>query len=491
MNAQSTLLSTPQPAAFDWILHPGLQHLQEPPADQELIWPAPTAPVMSTLHAPLLRRLHQQSASTPNQAWLIAAHLGDTERALRELGDLRPSFAGADSAEHAATERMIRLLQQECQHGTLSRDEDDAADGDDVQGAIGAPWRSALLAIEVAAGVRPRRAGSRAARLGRQTCTDLVMLCTELADARYLFDRGTFGRARVRADEALRRASAASMPLHTARAQALRVLADSVVGDTAATGSAADDLVRLGRRDGFADILLSGEHAQLLLLARNEEWEEILCSGERLLAVLRAAPRAITTARIALDIVEASAMVCEPATSLLGELLDAWEPNASELHEVAYLALLAGLGGGPAGWLARSAVRTAERHGLLFDAARLQLSFASVMAERGDIDARLAALEQARHRFARAGARDWARLAEAHHADAQQAASNLSLHVPLTDQEARVATLAASGMTNKQIGAELFLSPRTVSGHLYRVFPKLGITTRAGLRDALTAAGVR
>jgi DNA-binding NarL/FixJ family response regulator len=57
----------------------------------------------------------------------------------------------------------------------------------------------------------------------------------------------------------------------------------------------------------------------------------------------------------------------------------------------------------------------------------------------------------------------------------------------LTVQEHEVALLAASGLTNKQIAARLLLSPRTVSTHLYHVFPKLGITSRAGLRDALTS----
>ncbi|MEW2155757.1 helix-turn-helix transcriptional regulator [Streptomyces sp. NPDC007189] len=41
-------------------------------------------------------------------------------------------------------------------------------------------------------------------------------------------------------------------------------------------------------------------------------------------------------------------------------------------------------------------------------------------------------------------------------------------------------------MSNREIGAKLFLSPRTVGAHLYRIFPKLGITSRAALRDALT-----
>jgi DNA-binding CsgD family transcriptional regulator len=55
----------------------------------------------------------------------------------------------------------------------------------------------------------------------------------------------------------------------------------------------------------------------------------------------------------------------------------------------------------------------------------------------------------------------------------------------LTPQQWEIASLAAAGLTNKQIGEKLFLSPRTVSSHLYQLFPKLGITSRAALRDAL------
>jgi DNA-binding NarL/FixJ family response regulator len=58
--------------------------------------------------------------------------------------------------------------------------------------------------------------------------------------------------------------------------------------------------------------------------------------------------------------------------------------------------------------------------------------------------------------------------------------------MPLTPQQLQIASLAAAGLTNKQIAERLFLSPRTVSTHLYQIFPKLGITSRAALRDALS-----
>jgi DNA-binding CsgD family transcriptional regulator len=56
----------------------------------------------------------------------------------------------------------------------------------------------------------------------------------------------------------------------------------------------------------------------------------------------------------------------------------------------------------------------------------------------------------------------------------------------LTPQELQIAQLAAAGETNRMIGEQLYLSPRTVQSHLYRVFPKLGITARNQLRDAFT-----
>ncbi|WP_439385662.1 LuxR C-terminal-related transcriptional regulator [Amycolatopsis lexingtonensis] len=94
------------------------------------------------------------------------------------------------------------------------------------------------------------------------------------------------------------------------------------------------------------------------------------------------------------------------------------------------------------------------------------------------------ALRTALELFESLGAAEWAATARRELRAAGSAAPTAG---PLTAQERQVAELAAAGLSNREIGARLFLSPRTVGYHLYKVFPKLGIASRAQLRDiALT-----
>jgi DNA-binding CsgD family transcriptional regulator len=92
--------------------------------------------------------------------------------------------------------------------------------------------------------------------------------------------------------------------------------------------------------------------------------------------------------------------------------------------------------------------------------------------------------------FRRIGAEPWAQRAEIElRATGRGGAPRHSIGLAsLTAQEREIAELAATGMSIKEIGERLFLSHRTVGTHLYRVFPKLGVTTRAALRDALGAS---
>jgi DNA-binding NarL/FixJ family response regulator len=55
----------------------------------------------------------------------------------------------------------------------------------------------------------------------------------------------------------------------------------------------------------------------------------------------------------------------------------------------------------------------------------------------------------------------------------------------LTPHELQIAALAAEGLSNREIGQQLFISHRTVGYHLHRIFPKLDITSRSQLHAAL------
>jgi DNA-binding CsgD family transcriptional regulator len=121
-----------------------------------------------------------------------------------------------------------------------------------------------------------------------------------------------------------------------------------------------------------------------------------------------------------------------------------------------------------------------------FDLARIQLAYGSHLRRiKRTTDARRQ-LAGAAEIFARLGATPWA-----DRANGELRATGITVSTAevglasLTPQQRQIALLAAAGHTNKEIAARLTLSPRTVSTHLYQVFPKLGIASRAALRDAL------
>jgi DNA-binding CsgD family transcriptional regulator len=122
-----------------------------------------------------------------------------------------------------------------------------------------------------------------------------------------------------------------------------------------------------------------------------------------------------------------------------------------------------------------------------FDRARIRLLFGERLRRmKATTDARVH-LAAALDTFERLAAGPWAARAGTELRATGQTIGHLAESGPasLTPQQLQIATLAATGLTNKQIAERLFLSPRTVSTHLHQVFPKLGVTTRAALRDAL------
>ena len=122
-----------------------------------------------------------------------------------------------------------------------------------------------------------------------------------------------------------------------------------------------------------------------------------------------------------------------------------------------------------------------------FVRARLQLAYGLwLRRQRRTAEARTP-LREARDAFDALGAVPWGERArqELRASGETSRRRTYDLSDALSPQELQIAQLAATGLSNKEIGQQLFLSHRTVGSHLYRIFPKLGITARSHLRAAL------
>jgi DNA-binding CsgD family transcriptional regulator len=129
-----------------------------------------------------------------------------------------------------------------------------------------------------------------------------------------------------------------------------------------------------------------------------------------------------------------------------------------------------------------------------FERAELRADYGEWLRRRRRINDAKAALTEALGTFQRLGARSWARRAQAELRACGVAVSgapgNPDALEELTPQQRQIVRLASDGLTDREIADRLYLSPRTVSSHLYRSYPKLGVASRHQLRDviALTSA---
>ncbi|GAB7190850.1 LuxR family transcriptional regulator [Kineococcus sp. NUM-3379] len=122
-----------------------------------------------------------------------------------------------------------------------------------------------------------------------------------------------------------------------------------------------------------------------------------------------------------------------------------------------------------------------------FERARVQLALGEWLRRtRRPAESRVV-LQAAREVFDALGAQAWAERArqELRAAGASSPRRDPAAADRLTSTELHVARLAAQGLSNREIGERLYVSPRTVSTHLQRMFPKLGVTSRGELAQVL------
>lgn len=136
----------------------------------------------------------------------------------------------------------------------------------------------------------------------------------------------------------------------------------------------------------------------------------------------------------------------------------------------------------------RAVVAAEESARSPFDKARAHYVIGAYLRRHNQFVDSRSHLAAAARTFAELGATSWAGRAEAELAATAlvRQRSGASGAEALSPQERHVVELAAEGSSTKQIAERLGISPRTVSNHLYRAFPKLGVHSRAGLRHALS-----
>ena len=124
-----------------------------------------------------------------------------------------------------------------------------------------------------------------------------------------------------------------------------------------------------------------------------------------------------------------------------------------------------------------------------FERAQLRLDYGESLRRRRRINDAKAVLTEALGTFRRLGARSWAQRAQAELRASGVAVTGAPAEPDalgeLTPQQRQIVRLASDGLTDREIGDRLFLSPRTVSSHLYRSYPKLGVASRHQLRDVI------
>jgi DNA-binding CsgD family transcriptional regulator len=193
------------------------------------------------------------------------------------------------------------------------------------------------------------------------------------------------------------------------------------------------------------------------------------------------------------ELIEAATRSGQPevaATAL--PRLEEWTRAAGTDWSLGVLARARALMGEDADAHYREAIERLERTRIRVELARARLLYGEWLRREGRrLDAR-EQLRTAHEMLSRTGAEAFAERARRELTATGETVRRLTVETRdvLTPQEAQVAQLAQDGRTNPEIGAELFISPRTVEYHLHKVFTKLGIRSRKELRTALADAEV-
>jgi DNA-binding CsgD family transcriptional regulator len=319
----------------------------------------------------------------------------------------------------------------------------------------------------------------------------------EHASARLAFD-GNYVAARSAAEEGLRLAREYEQPRSAGQLLAVLAFVAATTGDVDETQQRADEAREIAgpRGIGLTNAMTAWALARLDLgLGRNDE------ALERLLALASAKPgqgHSVITMWSTPDLVEAAARArrTDEVLEHLAGMAERARISAQPTTEATATWCRGMLGGPNAVTDLGTAAEELLRIGFPVASARARLSLGELLRRDRQPRAAREHLRSALELFRQCGATVWAERAAA-----ELRASGDGVPVQevdgiasLTAQELQIARYVSMGATNKDIAAQLFLSPRTVEYHLYKAYPKLGVSSRSQLisrfAEELATAGV-
>ncbi|MFI7604363.1 ATP-binding protein [Micromonospora sp. NPDC049366] len=328
-------------------------------------------------------------------------------------------------------------------------------------------------------------------RQGRDGGPARLHLSALLQLARDDFKMGLWAEADELAAEGLQVCEQSQCSFFTWYFEYIQALLAAVRGDTATAIELSERMISMNAVRGAQTAVRWGHHARTLAELGGGDYEQAFLAAARISKPGELAAHVQVSLWAAIDLVEAALRTGRHAEAVahVTTLQRAGVARISPLHGFLMVALAAMVEPDDERALTayQRAVSEDGAHRWPFDLARVRLAYGERLRRARATSEARGPLIQALRAFEELGAVPWAERARIELRAARWVGDqdDANPDAVLTPQEREIALLAASGLTNRQIGERLFISHRTVGAHLYQIFPKLGISSRAALRDTL------
>ncbi|MBB1154432.1 helix-turn-helix transcriptional regulator [Amycolatopsis dendrobii] len=304
---------------------------------------------------------------------------------------------------------------------------------------------------------------------------------------------GDLAGAAPSAAEAVRLAQETGQPFMGGLALAVQAEIAALRGDHKQASALADEAERAGLAAGARPVLATVQLARGIVASSEGRYEDAFADLRRLLDPADPAYQLALRAYCVTELTEAAVRAGQ--TGAMREILAELEPlgavsEAPALH-IGLRYARAVLAPKETAEDLFTAASQADLSGWPAERGRIHLAFGEWLRRQRRVVESRAHLRTARETFDALGLTAWAERARRELRSAGESSPNRSPDArdKLTPHELSIAQLAAEGLTNREIGQRLYLSHRTVGTHLHRIFPKLGVSSRAELADAVQALG--